>query len=69
MTITLTECYHFDNEKHHSTRDKVCLVTVKAFDKMTTKELTESPIPRKLNQGMIDALSLAIAKGNYAVTA
>ncbi len=27
------------------------------------------PIPRKLNQGMITALSDAIAKGNYAVTA
>lgn len=27
------------------------------------------PIPRKLNDGMIEALSLAIAKGNYAVTA
>ena len=29
----------------------------------------DSPIPRKLNQGMIDALSLAIAKGNYYCTA
>ena len=36
-----------------------------------TNQLTanKSPIPRKLNQGMIDALSLAIAKGNYAITA
>ena len=30
---------------------------------------TKSPIPRKLNQGMIDALELAFAKGNYAITA
>ena len=40
---------------------------------MATKELTKptnkSPIPRKLNQGMIDALSEYIRKGNYAVTA
>ncbi len=28
-----------------------------------------SPIPRKLNQGMIKALSLAISKGNYYITA
>jgi len=27
------------------------------------------PVPRKLNQGMIDALSTAIANGNYATTA
>ncbi|KKK81804.1 hypothetical protein LCGC14_2809780, partial [marine sediment metagenome] len=36
---------------------------------MATKELTKRPIPRKLNPGMIQALSEAIAKGNYAVTA
>lgn len=29
----------------------------------------KQPIPRKLNQGMIDALSEYIRKGNYAVTA
>lgn len=34
-----------------------------------TNEVEASPIPRKLNNGMILALSLAIAKGNYAVTA
>lgn len=34
-----------------------------------TRGPTTSPVPRKLNQGMIDALSKAIAKGNYAVTA
>lgn len=34
-----------------------------------TQQLTKSPIPRKLNQGMIDALSLAIAEGNYPTTA
>ena len=27
---------------------------------------TKSPIPRKLNQGMIDALSEYVSKGNYA---
>lgn len=31
--------------------------------------MTTTAIPRKLNQGMIDALSLSIAKGNYYVTA
>lgn len=39
---------------------------------MTTKELTKkttTPVPRKLNDGMIIALSEAVAKGNYAVTA
>ena len=35
---------------------------------LPTKQ-SKRPIPRKLNQGMIDALSLAISKGNYAVTA
>lgn len=29
----------------------------------------KSPVPRKLNQGTIDALSLAVSKGNYNVTA
>ncbi len=32
-------------------------------------DIQKRPIPRKLNKGMIQALSLAIAKGNYAVTA
>lgn len=40
---------------------------------MATKELAKptnkSPIPRKLNQGMIDALSEYIRKGNYACVA
>ncbi len=40
---------------------------------MTTKELAQAtekrPIPRKLNQGMITALSEVIAKGNYATVA
>ena len=36
---------------------------------MTTKNLDKVPIPRKLNQGMIDALSEYIRKGNYAVVA
>ena len=36
---------------------------------MTTKEVTKSPIPRKLNQGMIEALSEYIRKGNYACVA
>ena len=36
---------------------------------MMNEIVKKTPIPRKLNQGMIEALSLAIAKGNYAVTA
>ncbi len=36
---------------------------------MTIRTTDRVPIPRKLNPGMIEALSLAIAKGNYAVTA
>lgn len=40
---------------------------------MTTKEVTETttktPVPRKLNQGMIGALSEYIRKGNYACVA
>ncbi len=40
---------------------------------MAIKELTETttkrPIPRKLNPGMIQALSEVIAKGNYATVA
>lgn len=35
---------------------------------VTTTE-KKRPVPRKLNQGMITALSEAMAKGNYAVTA
>jgi len=36
---------------------------------MTTKEVTKRPIPRKLNNGMIEALSEYIRKGNYAIVA
>lgn len=35
----------------------------------TISKSNVSPIPRKLNEGMITALSEAIAKGNYAQTA
>ena len=34
---------------------------------MTTE--TKRPIPRKLNDGMIEAISTAIRKGNYMITA
>ena len=36
---------------------------------MTTNQLTKRPIPRKLNQGMIDAIALVISKGNYPTVA
>lgn len=31
--------------------------------------ITKRPIPRKLNDGMIEALSEAVSKGNYAIVA
>ena len=38
-------------------------------DNLPTVRTKPSPIPRKLNQGMIDALSEYIRKGNYPIVA